>query len=56
LVCKQLSTKEIAAMLFLSKRTVEGYRSQIQEKIGAKNSIGIALYAFINEIVLPCRF
>jgi DNA-binding CsgD family transcriptional regulator len=35
----------------LATRTVENYRSHIQEKIGAGNVVGIALYALMNEIV-----
>ena len=52
LLCKQMSTKQIACQLQLSSRTIEDYRQKIMERIGAKNSVGIALYAFINEIML----
>ncbi len=52
LLCKQMSTKEIAHHLQLSARTIEDYRNKIMERIGAKNSVGIALYAFINGIVI----
>ena len=51
LICKQLTNKEIAHTLGLSKRTVEDYRRKIQEKLNAKNAIGIVLYALENEIV-----
>lgn len=50
LICKQLTNKEIAHTLGLSKRTVEDYRRKIQEKLNAKNAIGIVLYALENEI------
>ncbi len=52
LLCQQMSTKQIACHLQLSSRTVVDYRGKIMERIGAKNSVGIALYAFINEIIL----
>ncbi len=45
LICQELSNKEIAAKLFLSVRTIEGYREKIQEKIQAKNTVGIVVYA-----------
>lgn len=45
LVCEQNTNKEIADMLRISIRTVETHRENIQDKIGARNSIGIAIYA-----------
>jgi DNA-binding NarL/FixJ family response regulator len=49
-ICRQMSNKEIASQLNLSIRTIEGYRDRIQEKIGAKNSAGIVVYAIKNNI------
>ena len=46
-----MTAKEIGEKLELSHRTVEGYRDEILRKIGAKNSVGIALYAWKNNIV-----
>ena len=51
LVCQQLAIKEIAAEMQLAPRTVEHYREKILEKIGARNSVGIALYAVVNELI-----
>jgi DNA-binding NarL/FixJ family response regulator len=51
LICKQLTTKEIAYELHLSDRTVEEYSRRIKEKIDAKNLVGIALFALKNNIV-----
>jgi DNA-binding NarL/FixJ family response regulator len=51
LICKQLTAKEIADETGYSFRTVEDYCSDIKRKIGAKNLIGIALYAVKHEIV-----
>jgi DNA-binding CsgD family transcriptional regulator len=45
-----MTNKEIASQLDLSIRTIEGYRDRIQEKIGAKNSAGIVVYAIRNNI------
>jgi len=51
LICKQLTSKEIAEQVGLSFRTVEEYRGNIEKKIGAKNSVGIAIYALKQGIV-----
>jgi len=51
LICQQHSTKEIAAQMSLAVKTVEHYRQNIQEKIGARNVVGIALYAVVHDIV-----
>jgi DNA-binding NarL/FixJ family response regulator len=45
LICEQLTTKEIAANLGLSQRTVDTYRDVIQKKTNSKNMAGIVLYA-----------
>jgi DNA-binding NarL/FixJ family response regulator len=50
LICKQLSSKEIATALGLNKRSVDSQRERIQKKIGAKNFAGIVLYAVRNGI------
>jgi DNA-binding CsgD family transcriptional regulator len=42
------TNQEIADELFLSKRTVEGHRQRILEKIGAKNTAGLVVYAIAN--------
>jgi len=44
-VCQQKSTAEIAEELFVSPRTVEGYRRTLLEKVDAKNSLGLVLFA-----------
>jgi DNA-binding CsgD family transcriptional regulator len=45
LICRQLSSKEIADKLGLSFRTVEEYRMRIMKKTKSKNVVGIALFA-----------
>jgi len=44
-ICHQKTTAEIAEKLFLSPRTVEGYRRTLLEKTGAKSSVGLVLFA-----------
>lgn len=50
LMCEQHTNKEIATLLRLSIRTVESHREKIQEKTGARNSIGIVIYAIKNDL------
>lgn len=49
-VCDEMTNKQIADRMNLSTRTIEGYRDRIQEKIGAKNSVGIVVYAIRHNI------
>jgi DNA-binding NarL/FixJ family response regulator len=53
LICQEYSSKEIAAQLGYTPRTIENYREKIQEKIGAKNMVGVAVYAIKNRIYTP---
>ncbi len=46
LICKEFTSKEIGSQLHLSKRTVEGHRTRILEKIGAKSIAGLITYAY----------
>jgi two-component system response regulator NreC len=50
LICEQYANKEIASMLNLSVRTIEGYREKIQEKAKARNAAGIVIFAIKNRI------
>lgn len=45
LICNEFTSKEIAYSLHLSKRTVEGHRTRIMDKIGAKSIAGIITYS-----------
>lgn len=53
LICQELTTTEIAGKLFLSPRTVEGYRNNILQKIGARNTAGIVVYAMSKGLYTP---
>jgi len=51
MVCREMSTKQIANSLFISSRTVENHKKNIMEKTQTKNFIGVILYAMkINAI------
>jgi DNA-binding NarL/FixJ family response regulator len=49
-ICQELTTKEIAGKMFLSVRTIDGYREKIQEKMKVRNAAGIVVYAIKNGI------
>ena len=48
LICGELTTQQISEKIFLSPRTVEGLRQKLLEKTGAKNIVGLVMYAFRN--------
>jgi len=50
-VCTELSYKEIADKMYLSPRTIDGYRDAMFEKLNIKTRVGLALYAVRNGIV-----
>lgn len=51
LICQQKSSKEIASKLDSTIRSVESAKERILHKTGAKNVVGIALYAVAKMIV-----
>jgi len=50
-ICDQLTSQEIAEKLFVSVRTVEGHRNNLLLKTGAKNTVGLVMFALLNNIV-----
>jgi DNA-binding NarL/FixJ family response regulator len=50
LICEEHTNQVIGDKLFISKRTVEGHRQRILEKIGAKNTVGLVVYAIVHKI------
>jgi DNA-binding NarL/FixJ family response regulator len=51
--CTEMTYKEIAEKMFLSPKTIEGYRDSIYEKLEIKNRIGLVLYAIRNDLFKP---
>lgn len=49
--CSELTYKEIADKMFLSARTIDGYREALFEKLHVKTRVGLAMYAIKNGIV-----
>ena len=53
LICEQYASKQIADMTQLTHRTVEKYRDRIMEKTGARNVVGIVIYAIRHGLYQP---
>ncbi|HEY0677725.1 MAG TPA: response regulator transcription factor [Chitinophagaceae bacterium] len=51
MICQQCTTQEIGEKLFLSKRTVEGYRTRLLEKMNVKNTAGVVIYALRHHFI-----
>ncbi len=45
MLCEQYSNVEIGKKLNISEFTVKGHREKLMQKTGAKNAVGLALYA-----------
>lgn len=45
LACTEMTYKEIAETMFVSPKTVDGYRDDLFQKLNVKNRIGLAMYA-----------
>lgn len=51
--CSEMTYKQIAEIMFLSPKTIEGYRDSLYEKLNIKNRIGLVLYAIRNNLFIP---
>jgi two-component system invasion response regulator UvrY len=51
LACTEMTYKEIADTMFLSPRTIDGYRDSLFNKLEIKTRVGLVIYALKNEIV-----
>ena len=52
LIYEQKTAKEIADVIFLSHRTVEGLKQKVMEKMGVSNTLGMVIYALKHELIL----
>ncbi|MBL4604827.1 MAG: response regulator transcription factor [Flavobacteriaceae bacterium] len=50
LICEEHTTTEIGELLFLSPKTIEGYRKILMDKTGAKNMAGLVLFAVRHKL------
>ncbi|MFD2826981.1 response regulator [Leeuwenhoekiella polynyae] len=51
--CTEMTYKQIAEKMFLSPKTIEGYRESVFQKLGLKNRTGLVIYAIKNNIFTP---
>jgi two-component system, NarL family, invasion response regulator UvrY len=51
LACTEMTYKEIAEKMFLSARTIDGYRDALFEKLNVKSRVGLVIYAIRSGIV-----
>jgi DNA-binding NarL/FixJ family response regulator len=51
LACTECTYKEIAEQMYLSPRTIDGYRDTLFEKLNVRTRVGLVLYAIRNGIV-----
>ena len=51
LACSEMTYKEIADKMYLSPRTVDGYRDTLFQKLDIKTRTGLVIYAIKNGIV-----
>ncbi len=49
--CTEMTYKEIADKMFVSPRTIDGYRDGLFEKLHVKTRVGLVMYAIKNGIV-----
>jgi DNA-binding NarL/FixJ family response regulator len=45
LICEEKTSTQIGEKLFISPRTVDNHRTRLLEKVGAKNTAGLVVYA-----------
>lgn len=50
LACSEMTYKEIAEIMNLSPKTIDGYRQELFNKLHIKNRVGLVLYALKNDI------
>jgi DNA-binding NarL/FixJ family response regulator len=49
--CSELTYNEIAAKMFVSPKTVDGYRNSLFEKLNVKSRVGLVLFAIKHGLV-----
>jgi DNA-binding NarL/FixJ family response regulator len=51
LTCTELTYKQIAAKLYLSERTIDGYRETLFQKLNVRSRVGLVLEAIRQKLV-----
>lgn len=56
LIAHQKTSKEIAAKLYVSPKTIEAHKSNLFSKTGVKNTAGLIMYAIKEGLIDPNEF
>ena len=51
LACSEKTYQQIANEMFLSERTIDGYRESLFNKLGISTRVGLVIYAIKNRLV-----
>jgi DNA-binding NarL/FixJ family response regulator len=51
LACSEMTYKEVADVMNLSPKTIDGYRQELFNKLRIKNRVGLVIYALKNNLV-----
>lgn len=49
--CSEMTYKEIADVMNLSPKTIDGYRQELFNRLNIKNRVGLVIYALKNNII-----
>jgi len=49
--CSEMTYKEIAVLMNLSPKTIDGYRQDLFNKLHIKNRVGLVIYALKNNLI-----
>jgi DNA-binding NarL/FixJ family response regulator len=51
LACSEMTYKEIAAIMQLSPKTIDGYRQDLFNRLKIKNRVGLVIFALKNDLI-----
>ncbi len=51
LACSEMTYKEIAEIMLLSPKTIDGYRQYLFTRLGIKNRVGLVIYALKHNLI-----
>ena len=51
LACTEMTYKEIASKMYLSPRTIDGYRDSLFDKLQLRTRVGLVTFAIRNGLV-----
>lgn len=49
--CSEMTYKEIAEKMFVSHRSIDGYRDSLFQKLGVKSRVGLCMFAIKHKVV-----